>query len=277
MTTEHATYSVPPFSADRSGPDALVERLRAWGEATEWCDWIELSGSLGRGAGDSWSDLDAGAGVTWQGTSFDDRVDDVLAAVGAFAPVADVEATGRFGDTARHLQIQYADGRQLSLVVMADDARPGLPPESTALVDKSGRLATSWTPSSARIPDTFHRERLFLVWWTLGDVAKHTRRGMTWRAIEALHESRGYLWQLVAADARLVYPAFGAVTVQNAGIEPPPGIEETVPSSAEPTDILRAARRLADVTDAVAPRDDVAGVRAITLAKIDAAITAEIA
>ncbi len=44
-------------------PWDLVDRLHRWAEAQPWIDWLELGGSLGRGAGDAWSDLDAGIGV----------------------------------------------------------------------------------------------------------------------------------------------------------------------------------------------------------------------
>lgn len=266
------TVSVPPLSDDRSGPDDLVARLRGWGEATPWCDWVELSGSLGRDAGDAWSDLDAGAGIEVDAAGFDDRVGEVLASVSAFAPVADVESTGRFGDTARHLQLQYADGRQLSLVVMLAHSRPGLPPEAIALVDKSDRLTAPWTPSVAEAPETYHRERTFLAWWELGDVAKHALRGSMWRAVEALHGARSRVWEIVAADAALTYPRFGAVTAENGGEGAPPGLGATLPASPDPAEVLRAAVRLADVVDATAHRDDVAGVRAIALARLSRAV-----
>jgi hypothetical protein len=47
-----------------TGPWRLVRRLQSWAADTPWVEWLELSGSLGRGAGDELSDVDAGIGVT---------------------------------------------------------------------------------------------------------------------------------------------------------------------------------------------------------------------
>jgi glyoxylase-like metal-dependent hydrolase (beta-lactamase superfamily II) len=64
----------------RNGPRELVSRLTRWVEAAPWASWLELSGSLGRDAGDEHSDVDAGIGE--QG-----RLDEIEAAVHEFAPV----------------------------------------------------------------------------------------------------------------------------------------------------------------------------------------------
>ena len=58
-----------------NGPRELVGKLTRWVEATPRASWLELSGSLGRGAGDEHSDVDAGVGVSEQG-----RLDDIEAA-----------------------------------------------------------------------------------------------------------------------------------------------------------------------------------------------------
>lgn len=70
-----------------TGPWRLAHQLTDWASAQEWCDWLELAGSLGRGAGDKLSDIDAGLGVT--GESFDDAVAATVRAARGFAPVAD--------------------------------------------------------------------------------------------------------------------------------------------------------------------------------------------
>ncbi|ACQ82337.1 hypothetical protein Bcav_4096 [Beutenbergia cavernae DSM 12333] len=237
-----------------SGPQGLVDALTAWAERTPWVDWLELSGSLGRGAGDALSDVDAGLGVA-DGESLDVRRDEALAAARAFAPVAG--SLAQPWASGSHLVILYDDGRQLSLVVVPAEFRTGLPPEARALVDRAGRLATPLGPDRW-VPDGGTRhEWAFLAWVAVGDAARHAHRGHPWRALRCLTEGRDLVWQLWAADLGLTYPHFGAVTVENAGAPVPPGLERTHPRSLEAADLLDAAAALAGVLRAIdAPVDD---------------------
>jgi hypothetical protein len=70
---------------DAPDPWTIVDSLTRWASETEWCDWLELAGSLGRGAGDEWSDVDAGLGVDLDGATYLDRRDAVLDAAREFA------------------------------------------------------------------------------------------------------------------------------------------------------------------------------------------------
>lgn len=243
-------------------PWTIVEALAGWAAATDWCDWLELAGSLGRGAGDDWSDVDAGIGVDVSGSSYAERRDSALAAARAFADVADtlVQHLGSDDRPADHLVLQYRDGRQLSLVVAPADRRTGLPPESRALLDRSGRLAQPHLPPSARATDEQLREWAFLAWWGLSDVAKHARRGRVWRALESLAETRSNVWRLYAAESDVLYPTFGAVSVENADIPAPKGMDRTL-AAADSSSIIAAAHALAAVLQPLAAKHDVAGVR----------------
>ncbi|MFG3339810.1 hypothetical protein [Glycomyces sp. NPDC048151] len=226
-----------------SDPRALVEALNDWARRTEWVDWVEIGGSIGRGAGDELSDVDAGIGVHGL-ADHPDRVDEARAAIAAFAPVAAALAQLIAGATT-HLVCVYEDGRQLSLVVLDAEARNGLPPQAVATVDKSGRLSQTldrdrWDPDEAAV-----REWAFLAWIAIGDAARHRHRGRTWRALKALTDARDHLWQLWAHANGLVYPQFGAVTVENADAEPPPGIEATHPADLSAKEFHRALTALA--------------------------------
>ena len=249
-----------------SGPWRLVGQLQAWAETAAWCEWLELSGSLGRGAGDEMSDVDAGLGVT-AGFPRDEARAEALTAVLQFAPVADslVEA---FADTGEHLIVQYTDGRQLSLVVLGADYRRGLPPGARAVLDRTGILQQPYEPPVLRASAGQQRQWAFLAWWGLGDVAKHSRRGSVWRAITSLNEVRDLVWRLHAAVVGVDYPLFGAVSVENAGLPVPQGIEATLPDSADPEPILRAATALASVLDPLSAGHDVDGLRGVILARL---------
>jgi hypothetical protein len=229
-------------------PWALVEALNDWALRTDWVDWVEIGGSLGRGAGDALSDVDAGIGVREPGEDqtgqvSEDRIAEARSAAASFAPIA-ATLTQRLGG-ATHLICAYEDGRQLSLVVFDADVRTGLPPQAIATVDKSGRLSTPldrtrWDADAATV-----REWTFLAWTAVGDAARHRLRDRPWRALKALTEARDRLWQLRARELGLVFPMFGAVTVENADAAPPLGIEETHPRDLSTESIHRALTAMA--------------------------------
>src|SRR4051812_9059911 len=124
-----------------SGPWRLVRQLGAWASDTPWVRWLELGGSLGRGAGDEMSDVDAGIGISVAPAAARDAA---LAAARGFAPVAAsfVQQLGGLD----HLMVQYRDGRQLSLVLDPRPDRGGLPPGSKAMFDRTGELAAPGNP-----------------------------------------------------------------------------------------------------------------------------------
>jgi hypothetical protein len=233
-------------------PWALVEALNDWALRTDWVDWVEIGGSLGRGAGDALSDVDAGIGVREPGQDQpgpvpEARIAEARSAAESFAPIA-ATLTQPLGD-ATHIVCVYEDGRQLSLVVFDADVRTGLPPQAIATVDKSGRLSTPLDQTRWDAAEATVREWTFLAWTAIGDAARHRLRNRPWRALKALTEARDQLWRLRAHEMGLVFPMFGAVTVENADATPPPGIEDTHPrdlSAEEFHRALTATTRLLD-------------------------------
>lgn len=251
-----------------SGPWRLVRQLRTWAESTDWCQTLELGGSLGRGAGDEMSDVDAGIGVATDPAL---AREGALAAVTGFAPVA-ATFTQQLGGL-DHVMVQYRDGRQLSLVIDPNPRTRGLAPGTKALLDRTGVLAEPGAPASlAATPDQL-REWAFVAWWDLADVAKHARRGSAWRAVEALHEARTMAWRLHAAALGLDYPLFGAVTVVNAKRPAPEGLDRTLPDA--PGQAPAAAVALAEVLDRLVDREDpdIAGIRGHALKALGATAT----
>ncbi|MGI5191475.1 hypothetical protein ACQEVI_25275 [Promicromonospora sp. CA-289599] len=233
-----AAPPAPPASPGPPGPAELVERLTAWARETPWVEWLELAGSLGRGAGDEYSDIDAGVGLLDGGV-----LGAVQQAVTEFAPAAAV-LRQPFGPETTHLVCIYQDGRQLSLVVMPSATRTGLAPEALALVDKLDRLSTSldramWDPDADG-----RRQWAFLACIAAGDALKHARRGTCWRALRSLTEARDLYLQLVAAQERVVFPQFGAVSLENAGRPVPERLAATLVDSPDPDAIADAVQAL---------------------------------
>lgn len=215
-------------------PADLVGQLTRWAADTTWVEWLELAGSLGRGAGDGLSDVDAGVGVTGAGA-----LDGVQDAVAGFAPTAAV-LRQRFGADSTHLLTVYRDGRQLSLVVMPAANRKGLPPQAIALVDKAARLATPLPRDAWDAGQQTRREWTFLACIAAADALKHADRGHGWRSLHSLNESRDRYLQLLAARRQVLFPQFGAVSLENAGEPVPAALAGTLVGSTGPTAIATA-------------------------------------
>src|SRR5919202_351070 len=130
---------------------ALLERLTAAVAAEPTTTALVLSCSLARGAGDEWSDIDAGVAVdarAWPGA-----VDDVVRIVRGLGEVVDLLVQrwppGQRGDT-RHVFAQYADGLQLSLVARPASEWKGRAPGEVVLHDPTGAFGGDRTPSVLR-------------------------------------------------------------------------------------------------------------------------------
>lgn len=229
---------MPLGKSAADGTRELITALTRWAEATPWVAWLELSGSFGRGAGDEQSDVDAGIGVSEQA-----QLDDVETAVQAFAPTA-ASVREPFGAAATHLVTVYRDGRQLSLTVMPEAARNGIPPEAISLVDKNGRLReelgrSRWDPDEAE-----KRRWTFAACVALSDALKHSVRGSRWRALRSLNEARDLYLQLLAAQEGVIFPQFGAVSLENADRPIPSTLVQTLPSAVEPGSIHSAVQAM---------------------------------
>jgi len=233
-----AAVTIATQESDAGGPRALVAELESWATATSWVIWLELSGSLGRGAGDRYSDVDAGIGVSEVG-----HLDSIEAAVSDFGAVA-ARVREPFGAGMTHLITVYRDGRQLSLVVMPEDGRRGLPPEAMALVDKAGHLREKLDRNRWDPDDTEMRRWTFMSCLGAADALKHAARGRMWRAIRSLSEARDLYLQLIAAREGVVFPQFGAVSLENANRPIPLTIAQTLPTSLSPGAVASSVRAL---------------------------------
>jgi hypothetical protein len=240
--------------------------------------------SLGRGAADALSDIDAALGVDAErGQAGADRVGTaegmVVAALPELGPVVDV--LRHRTETADQLNLrifaQFADGTQLDLAVVAQadiDIRRragGAPdfvplyrasvlPDSPAL--NAEALAGREQPGCAQPGDAQPggeplaafavtgdqvREWAFLGWCALIDADKYLRRGSLWEAHNRLHQARHHIWALWAAAHGALYPWHGLSQVLDHDPDSlPPGIEATV-ASLDTADLYRAARASAEV------------------------------
>jgi len=255
------------LAAQRRLMAGLAERCAAWPLATS----LLVGCSLGRGAADALSDVDAALGVDAPpGEAGAERVETVAAMVVAalpeLGPLVDVlrHPTGPADQYVRRIFAQFADGTQLDLAVVAeagieDRRRGGGAPDFVPLYqapalrdsaepDAAGGPAGDAEPSAAyAVTGEQVREWAFLGWCALIDTDKYLRRGSLWEADSRLHEARHRIWALWAAAHGALYPWHGLSQVldHDQG-NLPPGIESTV-AGLDAADLRRAARASAGV------------------------------
>lgn len=233
----------------------LLRRLLAVLEADPSWRWLELSCSLARDAGDELSDIDCGAGVRDEEYAATlSTVESMVAGLGEVVDMLHHELQGvsQKDWVHRHTFVQYADGVQLSLVVVPASGRQGLPPGAVALMDKDGQLGKPLVPASYQASAKQCREWTFFGWQALSDLDKYLRRGSLWKAHQRLEEARGQVWRLWAVTQDVQYPGFGLTSVLDGDAPMPAGIAETV-AGLDAVDLRRAALMAAELLTQLGP------------------------
>jgi hypothetical protein len=262
------------LAAQRRVMAGLVDRCEAWPLVTS----LLVGCSLGRGAADALSDIDAALGVdTPCGAVGAGRVGAVEGMVVAALPelggLVDVlrHRTGPADQWVRRIFAQFADGTQLDLAVVAEEQiearrRSGgapdfillyqtrAPPgsrEPDAQMPAGGSAPHSEPPAAYAVTSEQVREWAFLGWCALIDTDKYLRRDSLWEAHSRLHEARHHIWALWGAAHGALYPWHGLSQVLDH--DPgslPPGIESTV-AGLDAADLRRAARASTGILAAV--------------------------
>jgi hypothetical protein len=232
---------------DQAGDD---ERIRV----------VMVGCSIGRGAGDVWSDLDVNVSVetaAWE--QFVPDIEPMVRALDEAQPVLLMQhRLEELGDRP-HVRVlaEMANGVQLDLtaVPLSGWSRHGRAPDVVALYDPDG-----WTeplidePRGWRVAPAQVAEWHALGWAALSDCSKYLARGSVWEALNRLEEARRMTWRLWAVAVDAPQPAYGVTAVYDAAQPlPPPRLAESL-GGAEERDIRRAALVLADVLDDVATR-----------------------
>ncbi len=267
---------VAALPAELDGQRRLLDLLVDLAQTTPLVTSLTVGCSLGRGAADALSDVDAALGVTvppgWTGgeqvTVVEQAVVDALPGQG---PLVDVlrHRVGPPNRFIRRVFAQFHDGLQLDLAVLAEpEVRRGRaapdfvslyrsPTPTTAATADSGPIENSPVPPDNSAESGFPpadeitadqvREWAFLGWCALADAGKYLHRGSVWEAHTRLHETRHHIWALWAATTGALYPWHGLSQVlDHDPHDLPPGIQATV-TGLDPHDLRRAARATADV------------------------------
>jgi hypothetical protein len=262
--SDHAWLATLPdeLAAQRS----LMAGLISFCEATPIVTSLTVGCSLGRGAGDALSDVDAAMGIAAaRGSAGAGQVHEVesmvVAALQELGTLVDVlrHRTGPADRFIRRIFAQFADGTQLDLSVMAapelrrGDAAPDWVPLYRADRQPDAAPPAAGTPEPAPPPPAFEvtgeqvREWSFAGWCALIDMDKYLRRGSLWEAHNRLHEARHHIWQLWGATVGAMYPWHGLSQVLDHDPRNlPPAMESTV-AGLDGADLRRAARASAGI------------------------------
>ena len=256
------------LAAQRRVMAILADRCEAWPLATSL--WVGCS--LGRGAADALSDIDAALGVDGlPGGDGAGRIGTaeamVVAALPELGALVDVlrHRTGPDSQHVRRIFAQFADGTQLDLAVVAEAEiktrrRAGGAPDFIPLyqarpaagepddqLPAGGGASGSDPPAAYAVTGEQVREWAFHGWCALIDADKYLRRGSLWEAHGRLHEARHYTWVLWATAQGALYPWHGLSQVlDHDPANLPPDIGSTVAGLDAPG-LRRAARASAKV------------------------------
>jgi len=186
--------------------------------------------SLGRGAADELSDVDAMYAVA--DTAWRDAVRESAAVVRRVGDVIDmhqqiIEPANRELPPYQHTFAQYASGVQLDLVVAVARDHQAPRPDWIVLYDPDGRIVGEAKAVAATEEQVRRWMHIALV--HLSACAKYLTRGSLWEANAQLDAARAELWRLWAVAERIADPQYGLTAVLDAPDAPMPGnIEATV-------------------------------------------------
>jgi hypothetical protein len=231
-------------------PDELAAQRRVMAGLLGFCaatpvvTSFSVGCSLGRGAADELSDIDAALGVTDE-ASVGAAEALVSAALPGFGQLVDLlRYQARQDDGIRRIFAQYADRAQLDLAVVPQaKVKLAERPDFVPLYLAPGAPASAGDPAAAFVVSGEQvREWAFIAWCELLDIDKYLRRGSLWEAHDRLHDVRRHIWMLWAAATGAMYPWHGLSQVldRDAG-DLPPGIGATV-ATLDAADLRRAAR-----------------------------------
>ena len=186
--------------------------------------------SLGRGAADELSDVDAMYAVV--DTAWRDAVSESAGVVRRVGDVIDmhqqiIEPANRELAPYQHTFAQYASGVQLDLVVAVARDRQAPRPDWMVLYDPDGRIVGE--PQATAATEELVRRWMHVALVHLSACAKYLTRGSLWEANAQLDAARAELWRLWAVAERIADPQYGLTAVLDAPDAPmPENIEATV-------------------------------------------------
>lgn len=204
----------------------VIRRLVAEAHADERIRILVVGCSIGRGAADEHSDIDAYVAIApdhW--SAYIDGVSATVSRLGALADTSHKRVATSGRDPHELVWALFADGVQLELVIaQAAEVRPR---RDWVVLHDPDRLVKEVQPDKYATAEEV-REWAYDGWSTLILCAKYLSRGSLWEALEMLHFARTRAWRLWAAARHIPDPQYGLTAVlDSVDPSPPPGIEGT--------------------------------------------------
>jgi hypothetical protein len=227
------------------GQRQILRNLLDWCEAEQRVVFFTVACSVGRGAGDSLSDLDTGLAIDVAEPDFDAAVADVQRAVNQASELVESYHHKLAGVCFTHERIfaQYASRCQVDLVVIPASVDFGEVKDEVVLYDPHGRRLKAFEPRP--VTPAQAREWAFNAWACLADVGKYLRRRSYWEAMERLHQARNDYWRLLATSAGIPNPQYGITSLLDYAPDQVPAEMSGTVATLNSGDLLGAARQLA--------------------------------
>lgn len=226
----------------------ILRRMLAETEKDPRMRALQVQGSIGRGAGDRYSDLDVGLVVideVWPAISqempaFVHKLGDIVDEHYYFLPSADTPEVFR-------AWAHFPNGIQLDLLLLPAVNLLGSGPDGRTLLDLDGRLLRTDHPMRLSDPATIASWG-YLCWQNLTEVVKYLERGLPVAAAEWLNSARQATISCWAAAHGVEYAGFANVAAARLGLSAPwpDGLELAYPLP-EPSAVLASALALAEV------------------------------
>jgi streptomycin adenylyltransferase len=212
--------------------------------------------SIGRGAGDELSDVDALIGV--RADAWDASLADSRRWIERAGKVLDMHQMlmpeGAASDKQhQYSYVQYANGVEVDLNVsrVRDDWRRRA--DWVVLYDVDGAVPNEITRPTPTVDD-LHRWG-YAVFTRLGAVAKYATRGALWEAHNVLELARADVWRLWAVAEGVPDAEYGVTAVFDDPRRPvPPAMTRTIPAGLEKMALVAAAIACCDLAMEVWPR-----------------------
>ena len=237
----------------------VIERLLEHVRADDRLRLFVVGCSIGRGAADTRSDVDALIGV--RESAFDDVTRSSAEIVRAGGEVLDlfqqlIPPAPPDGRPSQHTYAHYADGVELDLALAI--ARESQPPRPDWIVLHDPDETVRGEPASKNASADDVRAWGFNCLVRLSACTKYLARGSLWEAQLMLERARADYWCVWATSEGVPDPLYGLTAVLDDPRKPmPAGIERTVALLDRPA-LARAALALVDLLLVAWPRAEAA-------------------
>lgn len=205
----------------------LLRRLVAEARGDERLRVVVVGCSIGRGAADGLSDVDAYIGIApehWPAYLRD--TDAMLRRLGDVADSFHKRLPQDGSEPGQLTWALYASGVPMELVIARAPELIHPKTDWVVLYDPDQRVGEVQLPKVASPDDV--REWAYDAWSTLLLCAKYLKRRSRWEALETLHIARTRLWRVWAASRAIPDPQFGlTAALDSDAVDVLPGIERT--------------------------------------------------